>query len=300
MISSQFNTTFIKEAMGAFTAILLPITALSFATSEQAASPGDVIKVPYATNMSSSGVFDYTNGYQGDSNSIGVKSVTLDNLVYQKFSLTDTDAAKLSSEAVTTLARQAGERLANDVISQSIATTVTNTNFPTSASVTYGQLTSSLGFVELVTQADNAKWTQDNRNLILTPDAWGSLLKNSDIAQAFSYGGSQVIQNALPEKVYGFNTFKTTVDLPNGCKGLVLNPNSILTAFGVHKPSDQGKRYVETQTATDKQGITISMRTWYDPDLATTKYVLECLFGNEVGNSSKLLKKSHGNLNTSG
>ena len=98
--TSQFLTTFLQEAMGAFTSILLPITALSFAVSPEACHPGDVVKVPFAQNVSGSATFDYSTGFLGDSNMIGVKTVTVDKLVYQKFSITDADSAKLAPQAI--------------------------------------------------------------------------------------------------------------------------------------------------------------------------------------------------------
>jgi hypothetical protein len=282
-MNSNFNTVFLEKAMGAFTAILLPITALSYTATSEAYSPGDVVKVPYCQNASGSATFSYETGYNTNGNIINVKNVTLDNLVYQKFALTDTDSAKLNVDAISKLAVQAGERLASDVIATSLSSVVTNANFPTSASCVHTALTSSNSISDLVLQADNAKWPVDNRNLILNPTAWNYLIKNTALNSAFSYGGSQVIQDGLPAKVQGFNCYKTTATLPNSCKGLVLNPNGILTAFGVHKASENAKM-VTTSVATDKNGLTIGLRTWYNPDLATSYYTLECLFGNAAGN----------------
>ena len=288
MISSIDSTIMVAEAMRGFNPLVAPITAMSYATDNSALSLGDIVKVPYATSNSSDGNFDYSTGYAGDSTILGVRPVTLNNLVYQKFTITDTDASKLTPQSILTICNQAGQKLAGDVVSASLASVISDANYPLSASCTSNQLTSSLAIADLVTQADKASWTLDNRNLILGPDAYNSLIKNPTLNQAFSYGGAQVVQDDKPTKVNGFNIYKTNVTLPNNCKGLVLNPNAILTGFGQHKVANvNGNNYV-TQTNYSNDGITITLRNWYDANHALTVYVFECLFGTATGNGSAL------------
>lgn len=291
-LSSNFPTTFIEGALEAFTNIIVPITALSYTATNQLFNPGDTVLVPYCQNTSASAAFGYATGYNQSTNLINVKSVVLNNLVYQKFQFTDADLAKLNPEAVLKMAAQAGEALANDVISSSLSATVTNANFPTSASCVYTSLTSSAAISDLVTQCDNAKFPVSNRILLLNPTAYNVLLKNTTLASATSYGGSQVVQDggATPLKVQGFNVYKTTVTLPNSCNGLVLNSNAILTAFGVHKVNTTLATQVQYSVGSDKNGITIGLRQWYDPSYATSNYTLECLSGVGVGNPSALFQ----------
>jgi hypothetical protein len=78
--------------------------------------------------------------------------------------------------------------------------------------------------------------------------------------------------------------------LPGSVKGLVLNPNSILFAAGVHKVNTSLATQVVSTTATDKNGLTITLRSWYSPDLATSNYSLDCLFGSSIGNPSALFQ----------
>ncbi len=286
--SSIYGAVLIHEAMASFGNIIAPISAFSSATDYDALNVGDTVRVPFSTPNSASNNFTYASGYgTGLNTNLGVRSVTLNNIAYQRFVINDADHSKLSSTSIQTIVRQAGERLAGDVISASFASVISDVNFPTSASCTSGQLTSSNALADLVTQADNALWTTDNRNLILSPSGFNSLIKNTSLNQAFSFGGAQVVQNAAPTNVYGFNVYKSTVAMPNNCKGLVLNPNAVLFGTGQHKPSDISKPNVNFAVSTAK-GVTITMKSWYDPVYAQTVYILECLFGAAVGNNIAL------------
>lgn len=57
---------------------------------------------------------------------------------------------------------------------------------------------------------------------------------------------------------------------------------------GQHKVANvNGNNYV-TQTNYSNDGITITLRNWYDANHALTVYVFECLFGTATGNGSAL------------
>jgi hypothetical protein len=283
-ITGLFGQVFLADALDGFTGAAAPINAMSFATQNGSLNVGDTVKVPFATSNSSSANFDYSAPYGSDSVNIGVKNVTLSNLLYQKYTITDADSAKLTTGQLSAFAKQAGEKLANDVVSASFASVISDVNYSVSASIVSTALTSSSAIADLVTQADTALWPSDNRNIILSPTAWNSLIKNTGLNQAFSYGGSQVIQNGLPANVMGFNVYKTNVTMPNNCKALVLNPNALLFATGEHKPSVASTGLVDYQSAT-RNGITITMKAWYDAANASTHYVYECLFGVLAGNT---------------
>ena len=268
--------------------MLAPLSAFSYAVKQDGATKGDVLKVPFVQSVSASAAFDYNTGYSGDHQLITAKDVTLNQHLYQTFNLTDADMARLGEKTVENFGLQAGQRLANDVISASLAIVVNNANFATTASVPATSLSASSALVTLNTQCDNANWDMQ-RNLILGPEAYSYLLSNTALNTAYSYGSSDPIQKGVFQNVYGFTPYKVTVSMPNGNKGLVLNPNAILIGMAPHTPATTAKNLVDAQSITDdKSGLTIGMRNWYDPDKATTRYTLECLFGASVGNPSAL------------
>lgn len=90
-----------------------------------------------------------------------------------------------------------------------------------------------------------------------------------------------------PTNVYGFNAYKTTVTMPNSCSGLVLNPTAILFATGQHKPAQVGNRTVNFY-ANSENGITITLRNWYEENNARQVFALECLYGVALGNPKAL------------
>jgi hypothetical protein len=205
------------------------------------------------------------------------------------FQINDCDSAKLDDSAISTFAKQSGEFLGRDVMSASLASVLNDTNFPTSASCTSNQLTSSVAISNLVTQMDNANFPADERNLILTPNAFNYLLNNSALNQAFSYGGSQVIQTGSPTQVMGLNVFKTVATMGNNCKAIVLNRNAILFGSGQHKPSSNSNGLVQFVAST-VDGVTVTLKTFYDSYNSKTVYILECLSGVSLGNGAALFQ----------
>ena len=284
-MNTNYSTVLINEAMLQFAAISAPINAFSYATSNESLNVNDIIKVPIQTTFSASSDFNYGTAYGNDSTNLSVIPVTLNRVLTQKFSINDADYAKLDAKSITAFAGAAGAKLGADVVSASLATVINDTNYPTSASVTFTQLTSSIALADLNLQCDNGNFPMVGRNLILNPTGFNALIKNTSLNVAYAYNPS-IVTNALPEKVYGFNVFKTSV-LPNSCKGLVLNPNAVLFASGKHAISDNSKGYVAQDSLT-VNGITITMKSFYDALNAKSVYILECLFGVAVGNTTSL------------
>lgn len=284
---NNLEQTFLAGAIGAFTAILAPISAFSYAVNVDGAAKGDIIKVPFVSNTSGSSAFDYATGYTANGNGVTGKNITLDTILYQKVDLTDADMTRLSPETLTRLGESAGARLAADVMSASFAKVVTNANFPTSASCLSNELTASAGLVKQTKQCDDASWSLPNRNLILGTAAYGNLTSNPSVATAYAYGSNQPITKGQVPEVFGFSPYKINVPLPTGVNGLVLNPNAILLGMAFHRAYDP-KNTVQVDQATGTNGLTIGLRTWYDAGTATQKRVLECLFGAAVGDTNAL------------
>jgi hypothetical protein len=283
-----FGVVFISEALAAFTNTLAPITALTTVTSQEGNTVGDSILVPYCANLSASVPFSYATGYNTQTSAITAKNVVLNTLNYQTWNITDADASKISTQALAKLAGQCGARLANDVLSQSLSAVVTDANYPVSASCTYSQLTSSAAFATLTMQADNDKWPETDRNLIVSPEAFNAIISNTNVATAYAYGGADVVQDGKPKKIFGWNIYKTNMSLPNNCKALAVNPNAILWATGIHKVNPIANGLVEAGTMTSDNGIAMGSRCWYSPTLATATFVVECLNGVSVGNIAGL------------
>jgi hypothetical protein len=276
-------------AMEGFLELIAPITAFSYVVKPGASAVNDVVRVPYATNNSASLAFSYSTGYATEGNSIVGKSVTLSNLLYQKINLSDSDLSVLNPESITRIGRQAGARLASDVISASFAATITAANFPSSGSADAAQYSGSAAIAALDKAVNDLKWPEGERFIIAGTTLWQAFMQNSTIVNASIFGSTGPVQNGVLSNVLGFTPYKVTTTLPNLDKGFAVNPNAILFANGYHAPQDSGPAYTAVdQMVDEKSGITIGFRQYYDASKATNVRVFDCMFGTAVGNSNAL------------
>ncbi len=208
MATSNLDRTFLQGAIESFQKILAPISAFSYAISQQGAALNDTITVPYVSAATGSSNFTYAT----DSADVTGKSITLNSIKYQKASLTDADMAALNPEAIQRLGNQLGAGLAGDVLSASFASVLTDANFPLSSSWNSNELSSSSTLIDLTEQADAQNWPVE-RNLILTSTANGYLLSNPNIVNASVFGSSQPVQTSNIPNVFGFQVYKTTVPM---------------------------------------------------------------------------------------
>lgn len=286
---SNMTQLFVEGAIEGFTDLVAPITAFSYAVESNGAALNDTVRVPYVANTSGSSTFTYAAGYTGAGNGVTGKDITLSNLLYQPISLTDADFAQITPEVATRLGRQAGARLASDVLSASFASVVTAGNFALSCSYTSTQWTGAIALADADLQANTYKWPDSDRYLIAGTSLWSSLLQNTAVNAAYAYGSPEVIKEGRIPSVMGFKPYKVTVTLPNSDKGFIVNPNAILLGMAWHQPQGAANSTVTATRMTDeKTGLTIGYREWYDPAKATTVRVLDCLFGVAKGSDNAL------------
>jgi hypothetical protein len=205
MATNNLSTTFINSALDGFESILSPINAFAFTLQENNANYNDIVKCPVMYHSSASVAFSYANGYSQDITDVKTKDVTLNQLLYRMSKIEDSAASKLTNAQITQMAQGMGVALARDVISQSFCTVLNESNYPTSASITQTNLTSSIGLSDLVFQADTANWTS-NRSMILSPSSFQYLLQNPDVNKSYAFGSSDPIQKGYIQNVYGFST----------------------------------------------------------------------------------------------
>ena len=284
MAVSGLNQYITEGAIEGFVTTLAPLTAFGYAVKVGVSGLNDVVRVPFVQNTSASYAFDYTNGYANNGNNVVAKSITLDNLMYQRITLTDTDLMALNQEALTRIGHQAGMRLANDVISASLATVLTVANFPQSSSVS-ADFSSSAGLAAIDKKANDLKWPRGERSLIADSTLWQQLMLNTTIFNASYFGTDLPVKAGRIEEVIGFYPYMVGLTLPLSAHGIATNPNGILFANGYHQPQDYDGAYTAVDQMTDAggTGLTLGFRQWYDPLRASNVRVLDCLTGVGVG-----------------
>lgn len=291
-VLNNMEQLFLNGAIEGFTDLVMPITSFSYASDTAGASLNDKVKVAYVANASGSSAFTYAAGYSGAGQGVTGKDITLDKLLYQPIQLTDADFAKITPEIVTRLGRQAGARLASDVLSASFAAVITEGNFPVSSSVPYtaAAFSSSVAWADLDKMANDAKWPDGERALIAGTTLWQACMQNTTFNQAYGYGGTELVRSGTIPMAFGFKPYKTTVTLPNSDKGFAVNPNAVLLGMAWHQPQGEAASVVASTRALDeKTGLVIGYRSWYDPAKATTIRVIDCLFGVALGNANALI-----------
>jgi|ERR1035437_5612434 hypothetical protein len=292
-MATGLNRYLTEGAIEGFVATVAPLTALGYAVKIGPAGLNDVVRVPYAQNVSASYAFDYTNGYANNGNTIVGKAITLNSLMYQRIALTDSDLIVLNQEAITRIGNQAGRRLATDVISASLATILTDANFPNSGSNSMvATFTSSVGLAALDKLANDSKWANGERSLICDTTLWQNLMINTTIFNASYFGTDLPVKQGRIEEVIGFYPYKCEFTLPNSTHGIATNPNGILFANGYHQPQDYDGMYVDVQEMRDAggTGLTIGFRQFYDPLRATNVRVFDCLSGVGVGDGNGVIQ----------
>jgi hypothetical protein len=290
MATNNLDEVYLENSLSGFETILCDVSAFSKTIAEEQATYGDTLTVPYMTHTSASQAFSYSTGYQSDQTSIVGKDVVLNQLLYRVGNVPDNAASKLSGTNLEEMFRGMGEALARDVISQSFVQVLSESNFPTSASITQTNLTSSIGLSNLVFQVDTLNWTT-NRSLIVAPSAFQYVLQNPDVNKSYAFGSSDPVQKGVINNVFGFSVNKYSGVFPvvaQPAKGIACDSSAILLGFGIHTPGEASRGLVRTTQGKSK-GVLLQMRTFYNSSLATTQYVLEACFGVGVGNSTGLV-----------
>lgn len=290
MSVSNLNRYLTMGAIEGFAQYVAPLSAFSFVVKPGASALNDVVRVPFAQNVSASSVFNYTTGYNVEGNTIVGKSVTMDKLLFQKITLTDSDLSVLNEDALSRVGHQAGMQLAADFMSASFASVITEANFPTSGSNTSANYSSSAALVALDKLANDLKWPDGERSIIATSGLWANFLGNTNFNLAYALGDSSVVKQAKIQEIFGFSPYKVSQVLPNGDTGFAVNPNAILIANGYHSPEAAGTQYVDAQQLVlEGTGLTIGFRQFYVPLLASSFRVFDVLGGAALGNPNALI-----------
>lgn len=293
MSVTNLNKYLTQGAIEGFTGLVAPLSAFSYVVKPGDAALGDTVRVPYAQNTSGSFVFTYVDGYANAGNTVTGKPVTLDNLLYQKITLTDSDLMNLNPESLVRVGHQAGARLAIDVISASFATVLTSANYTNSGSgagYVSSTLSGSLGLAALDKAANDAKWPDGERSLIVNTTGWAALMSNPNIVNYANFGSINPVQTGVLKLALGFNPYKVSFTMPNSKTGFIVNPNAMLFANAYHAPQDYDGMYTAVSQMTDAlSGLTIGFRQYYDPQRATNMRVFDCLTGVATGDPTALI-----------
>jgi len=276
---------FVQDALNAFVATLLPLNGFSRSYSSQTARKGDVIAIPRVDALSTT-TFAYANNsgypYETEGGTIATISLNLDQHQVVGVDITDIQYASSSMAEISNFARQQGKALAKKVL-QNIFSLLTIPN--------YGAAVASASIADIGRIAlSGARTTMAKRDipmdsvqsLIVNQDLYQTLLNDSNISQAFQYGGSEAIREARIPRLMGMNVYDTNV-LPLGgtlsLVGFIAHPDALAIAVRTLMPQDVGA-YSAVETAVDDEtGLAFTYRRHFNPGKGRHFASLECLFG---------------------
>ena len=205
-----------EESLRTLTPQLVPLTEIAVTDfGNLVAERGTTVHTRYASAFTAS-VFDPSAGFVSASAVSTDVPVTVTDLKYVDVGFSDYEASTLTLERLRRLffapiANAVQKSLFDDVLNK-----VTIANFATAA---YSGAKASFNRVAIANAATNltkANLPHEGRKLLLSPDAMGQLVQDPSVAQTYSYGVSDVIQNnQIDKRLHGFS-----VSEYNGFSGL--------------------------------------------------------------------------------
>ena len=278
---------FIQEALQAFVSTLTPLNAFSRSYSGETAQAGSAIIVPRVEPLTAT-TFAYTTNssypYENGGGTINTITVSLDQHKVVTVDITDIQASTNSPALLSNFFKQQGKALGKLVL-QTLWAGFLTTNF--GEAVASGVVT-AFG----KTKINDARRRIVQRNvptdmlsLIVNPVVHQALLDDSNITQAYAFGGPEAIREARIPRLLGMDVFESTVLASNSISlvGMLVHPDSLAIALRALQPQ-RPEAYSRVQVATDDEsGISMTYREHFNPGRGRLYASMECVFGSAVG-----------------
>jgi hypothetical protein len=281
-MSTQYAAKiYLQEALQAFMATLMPVTAFGRNFSPQASAKGDAVIVPRVSALTAT---TFGNTYENSGGELVATTVNLTNHRIVGVDITDRQALENGSAVVGTYFAQAGKALGKLVV-QDILSLVTTTNFGSAFATTSASLWT-------LTQVRSGRKTLRDRDvdtdvasLVLDNDIFDSLLGSSNISQYLQYGTTSAIMEGRIPRLVGLNLIESNIIPLNSMTlaGFVVHPDAIAVGMRYLAPQ-RPEEYDMAEAITDAEtGLTIGYRQHYSKATGKLHMNLECLFGYAVG-----------------
>lgn len=276
---------FVQEALNAFTAGLAPLNAFTRSYSSEARRKGDVIAIPRADALSTT-TFAYANNsgfpYETEGGTLNTISLNLDQHQIVGVDITDIQFANKGASEISVFARQQGRALARKCI-ENIFSLVSIANFGAAAATAVSIADTGL------TQLRNARKTMvdrkvngENLSLIASSELFTSLLGDSNISQAFQYGGNEAIREGRIPRLLGMDVYETNALALGGTLSLIgflAHPDAIAVAIRQLLPQDSSQYLAVDTVVDDETGLGFTYRRHFNPGKGRHYASFECLFG---------------------
>jgi hypothetical protein len=279
MATVNFNDgIYAQEALQAFVASLTPLRAFSRDFSSQAAQRGNAVYVPRVDAVTST---TFNQSYTGSGGTINTITVNLDKHRINTVDLTDVQQLNSSAAVITNMARQQGKSLGRMVL-QDIWSQLTIPNFGAAIVTTAASNWSRTQVRALRKALVESDVDMSMASLVADVDIYDALLGDSNITQAFQYGGSEAIREGQIPRLFGMDVYQTNVlpSLTTTIGAFIVHPDAMAVAMRQFSSVVPTSAYEAFETVTDPEsGITMQYRRLYDPNVGKMYASFECLFG---------------------
>jgi hypothetical protein len=283
-----------EESLRTLVPQLVPLTKIAVSDfGSYVAERGTTVHTRYADAFVAQ---DYVkaNGFAAQDAVSTDVAVTLATQKHVTIEFTDFEVATLSIER---LRRLFMAPMANAVVKSlfdEVLGKVTAANFATTAYSGAKSGFNRISIANAATSLTKANLPHDGRMLLISPDAMGQLVQDPAVAQTFSYGNSDVIQNnAISKKLHGFdiaeyNGFPSSGDaFDEGLNGIASCREGLCVVTRVPAAPTTGGGE-QTIVQDPESGFAYSLRYWYDWSAGLHKLSASWLVGSAIGNPAAL------------
>lgn len=278
-----------NKALEAFNTNLPQLNSFSTDFSSDAVKKGDTIDFVWTPAGATVNDWVEADGYKTEKPSQLPKTLKIDQRKYVGFEYTDTQLANLTMLKLEAIGAAYGQALAKAVMIDLfgyIKVATFSRSFAKAALDFDSEEVLRLGKV-----CTQAAWPDAGRSLFVNEDIYTELaIGLMDVAAS---GGSEALRQGRVPAIGTFGqVFQSTVIPDNGesLTGFANNTEALGIAFRTVTPDRAAGRVMDHKVITNKTGMSLVCKEWYDPQFETTRRIIEARYGRCVGNPDALIR----------
>jgi hypothetical protein len=286
-MSTFFNDKiYAQDVMEALIPMIAPLMFFTKDVSSYSANKGDAIIVPL-TSAATATTFSYNNNsgfpYENTDGTISAITVTMNEQHIHGVDISDLQAANSSTARMQNFVKQSAAAVANRLLSRVFASLLT-TNFPNVVTTlaTASWTKTQVRRAKLLFEQNNVP--KPDRALIVDPEIEDALLGDTNIQQAYLYGGPEAIREGRIPSLMGFQVIASNLIPTNAISlvGFACHADAIVFASRYLAPQDPAA-YAAVEQVTHESGFTMGYRRHFNPGKGKHFANFEVLFGTGIG-----------------
>lgn len=254
--------------------------------SDENAEYGRTIKVKTPGNFTAAD-YSTTNGYVVADASVTEKDLVINNFKHVTYAFNDVERASTSAPLIEMHAQSAAAALGKSITDALLALVVpaTYTNATTKALASFDRKT----IIETNTALNNRKVSPIGRICLLNSTYYAKLCEDGTLV-ANAGSPSDAVRSGLLGNVHGQRVFEVPqLPVTSNLTGFSMAPGAILFATRTAPPPEKATFPGTSEIVTHEEtGLSISCRTWYDPQKGAEIRSYALLFGVAAGDPARL------------